>query len=102
MVGQNCALYGCSTSRRHEGRSLFRIPVCGAGDGEETTALKKKAREEWLRVLLRTRQVTADLKKRIEANNIFFCDLHFNVSFCVSIYNNTRFIMFVMDLWLSG
>ena len=64
MVGQNCALYGCSTSRTHEGRSLFKIPVVGAADGEETTALKKTAREEWLRLLLRTRQVTADLKKQ--------------------------------------
>ena len=46
MVGQNCALYGCSTSRTHEGRSLFKIPTVGAADGEETTALKKTAREE--------------------------------------------------------
>ena len=45
MVGQNCALYGCSTSRTQEGRSLFKIPVVGAADGEETTALKKTARE---------------------------------------------------------
>jgi hypothetical protein len=50
MVGQNCALYGCSTSRTHEGRSLFKIPVVGGAnlalhaDGEETTALKKTAR----------------------------------------------------------
>ena len=64
MVGQNCALYGCSTSRTHEGCSLFKIPVVGAADREETTALKKTAREEWLRLLLRTRQVTADLKKQ--------------------------------------
>ena len=64
MVGQNCTLYGCSTSRTHEGRSLFKIPVVGTADGEETTALKKTACEEWLCLLLRTRQVTADFKKQ--------------------------------------
>ena len=84
MVGQNCTLYGCSTSRRHEGRSLFKISVVGAADGEETAALKKTAREEWLRLLLRTREATADLKKRIEANNIFFCDLHFKPECIIS------------------
>ena len=67
MVGQNCALYGCSTSRTHEGRSLFKIPVVGAADGEETIALKKTAREEWLRLLtllLRTRQVLKKQKQK--------------------------------------
>jgi hypothetical protein len=94
LVGQNCALYGCPTSRTHEGRSLFKIPVVGAADGEETTALKKTAREEWLRLLLRTRQVTADLKNRIETNNLTssFATFIFspNVSFRVGNYNIIR------------
>jgi hypothetical protein len=34
MVGSNCALYGCPTSRTHES-AIFKIPVVGAADGEE-------------------------------------------------------------------
>jgi hypothetical protein len=31
MVGSNCALYGCPTSRTRE-FSIFKIPVVGAAD----------------------------------------------------------------------
>lgn len=70
--------------RRHEGRSLFGIPVVGIADGEETVALKKTAREEWRHLLLRTRKATDDLEKHIETNNIFFCDLHFKPECIIS------------------
>ena len=76
MPGQNCAFYGCSTSRRHE-YSLFKIPVVGASDGEVTEASKKKAREEWLRLILRTREMTEGLRQQIEGNTIYICELHF-------------------------
>lgn len=76
MPGSNCALFGCSTSRRHE-HSLFKIPTVNARDSEHTAASKRKAREEWLRLVLRTREMDADLKQQIEANNIYICELHF-------------------------
>ena len=37
MDGSNCALYGCQTSRTHE-FAIFKFPVVGAADGEETAA----------------------------------------------------------------
>ena len=76
MPGANCALYGCGTSRMSN-LSLLKIPFPARGDGDETVKLKSDARKEWLRVILRTRENTPELKKRIDANNIFLCELHF-------------------------
>ena len=76
MPGQNCAFFGCPTSRKH-GLSLFKIPSVRVDESEVTKVAKRKAREEWLRLILRTREMTPDLKKRIEANNIFVCERHF-------------------------
>ncbi len=76
MPGRNCAFFGCATSQKHK-LSLFKIPSLRDDDSEHTISLKTKAREEWLRLILRTREKTPELKKRIEANNIFVCELHF-------------------------
>ena len=73
MPGENCAFFGCPTSRKH-GLSLFKIPLIRANESEVTSALKKKAREEWLRLILRTREMTLELKQRIDANNIYICE----------------------------
>ena len=53
MPGANCALFGCSTSRKSS-LSLFKILFPGRTDGDETKALKvtaQSARKEWLRVV---------------------------------------------------
>ena len=92
MPGSNCAFYGCPTSRRYE-HYLFKIPVCGAGDGEHTAALKKKARDEWLRLILRTREMTQDLRQQIEANNVYICELHFKPD-CILTRKYIYFILF--------
>lgn len=76
MPGENCAFYGCPSSRKH-GLSFFKIPSVRADESEHTTTLKANARKEWLNVILRTRELTAELKKRIDANNIYICELHF-------------------------
>ena len=76
MPGRNCAFFGCATSQKH-GLSLFKIPPLRDDDSENTVPLKTKAREDWLRLILRTREKTPALIKRIEANNIFVCELHF-------------------------
>ena len=69
-------MYGCGTCRRSN-LSLFKIPFPARGGGDETVKLKSDARKEWLRVILRTRVNTPELKKRIDANNVFLCELHF-------------------------
>jgi hypothetical protein len=38
---------------------------------------KRNVREEWLRIILRTREKTADLQKQIDENKTFLCDRDF-------------------------
>ena len=76
MPGKNCAFFGCPTSGKHK-LSIFKIPTIRTDDSKETASLKRKARQEWHRLILRTREMTAELKQRIEANNIFICERHF-------------------------
>ena len=49
----------------------------------ETAILKNNAHKEWLRVILRTREMAPDLKQRIEKNEIYLCERHFKVEFIV-------------------
>ena len=84
MPGKNCSFFGCASSSRHSERSFFKIPSVSTTDGHETAALKSTARAEWLRLLLRTREMMNDLKKRIDANNIYLCDLHFKPECIIS------------------
>ena len=74
---------------------LFKIPFPARGDGDETVKLKSDARKEWLRVILRTRENTPDLKKRIDANNIFLCELHFKPELIYQRKYLNLFIVFV-------
>jgi hypothetical protein len=76
MPGENCAFYGCPTSRKH-GISLFNIPSTHADDSKETSDLKNNTRQAWLNLILRTRESTPGLKKSIQANNIHICEQHF-------------------------
>ncbi len=76
MPGANCAFYGCHTSRKSQ-ISLFKIPVVCAADGDHTKSLKTKARQEWIALILRTREKTPDLNQQIESNNIHLCELQF-------------------------
>ena len=82
MPGANCALFGCSTSRKSD-LSLFKLPSPARGDREETATLKNNARTEWLRVILRTREMTPDLKQRIDKNEIYVCERHFKAEVIV-------------------
>ena len=45
MPGANCALVGCSTSRKSN-LSLFKLPFAWQGDSEVTAKLKTDARKE--------------------------------------------------------
>lgn len=84
MPGANCAFFGCFSSGEKKGIALFKIPVVSASDGEHSKALKKQAREEWLRLITRTREMTPDLKKQIERDTIHLCELHFKPE-CITI-----------------
>ena len=94
----NCAFYGCPTSRSYN-LSLFNIPAIGASDGEHTKALKQNAWDEWLRLILRTREMTPALKTRIDANNVYLCELHFKED-CV-LTSKKFYIIYAYILKLS-
>ena len=87
MPGRNCAFFGCSSSQKHK-ISLFQIPVVSAKQSEYTASLKKKCREEWLKIILRTREMTVELKERIEKNNIYICERHFKAECILTGTNN--------------
>ena len=76
MPGRNCAFFGCPTSQKHK-LSLFQIPVVSVKQSEYTASIKKNSREEWLKIILRTREMTPELKTRIDNNNIYVCERHF-------------------------
>ena len=72
MPGSNCAFYSCSTRRKHK-LSLLRIPTVAVSYSDHTRSLKQNARAEWLRLVLRTRELMPKLQKRIDANNVYIC-----------------------------
>ena len=60
MPGANCAFIGCFSIGRRKNISLFEIPVVSTRDGDHVTSLKQNAREKWLRLILRTREIDDD------------------------------------------
>ena len=62
---------------------LFKLPSPARGDRKETTTLKNNARTEWQRVILRTREMTSDLKQRIDKYEIYLCKRHFKAEVIV-------------------
>ena len=59
MPGANCSIFGCSTSTRQSGISIFGLP-------KAEDELSRKTRQEWVNVITRNRVVNADLRHQIE------------------------------------
>ena len=65
MHSANCAFYGCfRSSRKKNNILLFETPVISTKDGDHM----QNAREEWLRLILRKREMTPELKKKTNRN----------------------------------
>lgn len=69
-------LYGCCSSHRYD-VSMFKIPRLAKDESEYTAAIKTKARQEWINVIVHNRPLTPELKERIEKSKVYFCELHF-------------------------
>ena len=54
MPGSNCSIFGCSTSSKHKGIAIFKLP---SGDDEYNKAWREKL------VNIITREIDAALKK---------------------------------------
>ena len=71
MPGENCAIVGCSTSRRHKEISIFKVPKPN-----------NEANRQWgcelINIITKDRQVDAQLKKRIDTFKLYICERHFS------------------------
>lgn len=74
MPGANCSIFGCSTSRRHSGISIFALPK-----GEDD--LSRETREQWAKQITRSRVVDAELKRQIDECKLHVCEKHFEEKF---------------------
>lgn len=73
MPGANCAIFGCSTSRKSKGISIHKIPA-----GEDD--YNKTWREELINIITRDRAIDQSLKNQIERKQLYICELHFHES----------------------
>ena len=72
MPGENCAIVGCSTNRRHKDISLFKLPTAKPND--ETTMSWRKA---MLNVITRHRVVDSVFRRQINNDKVYICERHF-------------------------
>ena len=70
MPGENCAIYGCSASRRDKGISFFKVPLA-------SNDFNKKWGCEFINIITKYRVIDAALKSRIESRKLFICERHF-------------------------
>ena len=52
MPGENCAIFGCPTSRRHASISIFKVPL-------PNNEVNKKWGSELINIITKDRQVDA-------------------------------------------
>ena len=72
MPGENCAIVGCSTNRRHKDSSLFKLPTAKPND--ETTMSWRKA---MLNVITTDRVADSDFRRQINNDKVYICETHF-------------------------
>ena len=70
MVGCNCSIYGCNTSRRHVGLAIFKIP-------KPSNAFNTEWRENVLKVVLKDRVLDSQLKKQVMTSNVYVSEKHY-------------------------
>ena len=74
MPGENCAIFGCSTSRRNVGMTFFRVP-------KESDDFKKKWASELINVIPKDRVIDNTLQEKInnkEHKKLWICERHFS------------------------
>ena len=72
MLGANCAIYGCGTTRRakYKGIGIFKLP--SVEDKE-----KAEWRSELMGQILNDRVIDDNLKHQIESGSLYVCEKHF-------------------------
>lgn len=70
MPGANCSIFGCNTSRKHKGISIFKVP-------KAKNERYKVWRKDWLQIITRTHVVDESLSKQINNDSLHVCEKHF-------------------------
>ena len=86
MPGENCAVFGCGSSRRKKGIGIWKLPKAK----DESYA---KWRDEWLGEIKKTRDVDQSFKELIKNDRVFTCEKHFATE-DVEICKYTSFISY--------
>ena len=71
MPGENCAIPGCSISRKDK-ISTFKVSL-------PNNDVSKKWSKELIDIILKYRQRDESLNKRIQSHKLFICERHFTV-----------------------
>jgi len=71
MPGDNCAVFGCGTSRRTKGVGIWKLPAL-------KDEAHKRWRAEWLNEITKTRTVDAAFRKKIQSDCVYTCEKHFD------------------------
>ena len=80
MPGSNGAFHGCSIRRKYK-LLLYRVSAVFASGSDSKLQSKMRVQNNILkrhRKIFRTTKLTPQLQKRIDANNVFACELPFN------------------------
>ena len=95
MPGANCSIFGCIKSRTTKGLAIFGIP-------KKDDEWHRDWREKSVNIIIKDREIDADLRSQIERKSSHICELHFtedqvirrrfkNNFFCIPCLFNYRF-----------
>ena len=70
MLGENCAIPGCSISRKDKGISIFKVPLAN-------NKFNKKWSQDLINFILKYRQRDKSLNERIESHKFFIREKYF-------------------------
>ena len=70
MPGENCAIPGCSISRKDKGISIFKLPLAN-------NEFNKKWSQDLINIILKYRKRDKSLNERIKSHKLFICEKHF-------------------------
>ena len=70
MPDENCAIPGCSISRKDKGISIFKVPLAN-------NKFNKKWSQDLINIILKYQQRNKSLNERIESHKLFFCEKYF-------------------------
>ena len=71
MIGANCSIFGCSSSRRKSGDDIFKVTQ---GDDEWSSNWRKSI----INVVTKDRVIDKALRERIMKKDIFVCEKHYS------------------------